>query len=1051
MQNNYLLVLLISLFSSSLLAQWAGRGSDLPYTNTIILGIDAIDENTAWGVPYNTITFAPSPSVTRTTDGGATWIVMEDIEPNEANYSPLSIFAFSAEEAWVSMYNINANAFGYIYHTDDGGATWDKQNSAFGDQAPLGVHFWDENNGFAFGNNGPGAAPREIKAYTTSNGGDDWEQVTLPNLSNLDPLTITSANGIFEVFDETIWIGTGAGNILKSEDMGETWELIDVGLNNRAINNIAFKDELNGVCVSVLTTNITFTSNLVLYTSDGGQTWTEGKVKSGPQITSIAYVPGTKNTYFGSASYFGDKTSFYSIDGGKHWKEVRTPALASVDFVSEDVAWAGGNIDQGGMYKLTSSFANDHVNVSTYAGFGKERLIDTEDKAHNTGFWNPKSMAMDADGNLYVADAYNGAIRKIDTDGNLTTIFDELNVFNRPEGLAFDSNGDLYFSDLGQNDIIKIALADGSLTATTYAGTGEEGDEDGPALSATFTTISEMVFDADDNLYVADNNSIRKISSTGEVSTLAGSTETGFMDGTGSEALFNFIWGMTMGPDNHLYVTDIANCAVRRVSLTGDVTTIAGNGFPGYNNGDGSGAQFYYPEGIAADAAGNLYVGDGKNGLIRKVDTDGNVSDVAGIYENVFSFLTVGEKVVNGDGAAARFGRSRSLMMKPDGHLLVSGWDNDVIRELELGGASHALVVREVDILKPFETDIRKHAAPLIFSTNIENISEYDQADIEFSVDVKLNNLSVYTQTSEAQTIAANSNADFSFSEVFFPMDTGTYKITMRVKTPNEGTIYELYDEHFVSDTSVIAHDSYFYYAADAEQFLGQGTGSTGLQYDFAYADTLEGFYVLCNVDSMTEVLFEILTVNDDELEVLHFETRVFDEDFNGWYYVELEEPLALTPGSYVFGAGDLTEEGSFVQAYDNNANTQKAWLRSADNGVPDWTLMHPLFGLPNGVCAPMFHPKLVNSTISNLIDIPLDALHTNVYPNPFQRQLTLSFDEIADYSCRVTDAKGTLITTFEVQQQSLKSIELPNLPTGTYFLHISDGKQEITKRVVKQ
>ncbi len=200
-------------------------------------------------------------------------------------------------------------------------------------------------------------------------------------------------------------------------------------------------------------------------------------------------------------------------------------------------------------------------------------------------FGGVDDIAIDPEGNMFVADGENRSIRKVDTDGNVTTL-----------------------------------IGDGP-------GSGPSTLVDGDLAEATVKKAMGLVFNQTGDLFFTDAGfyKVRKIGSDGQVTTLAGNTS-GFKDGTGTEARFGLLAGITMDPAGNLYVVDEGNHSIRRVTPEGMVTTLAGNGTKGVTNGKGENARFNAPTGITIDKGGNLYVADTGNGRIRKITPDGVVS-----------------------------------------------------------------------------------------------------------------------------------------------------------------------------------------------------------------------------------------------------------------------------------------------------------------------------------------------------------------------------------------------------------------------------------------
>ena len=167
-------------------------------------------------------------------------------------------------------------------------------------------------------------------------------------------------------------------------------------------------------------------------------------------------------------------------------------------------------------------------------------------------------------------------------------------------------------------------------TVTTLAGSGEEGSNNGVGANATFHEPYGVVVDSRRNVYVTDsyNHLIRKINSAGVVTTFAGSGIQGSTNGTGTAASFSFPSGIAIDANNNLYVSESPG-RIRKITPSGVVSTLAGSTIPGYVDATGTNAQFEYPRGLAVDASGNVYVSDGSNHRIRKITSGGVVTTIA--------------------------------------------------------------------------------------------------------------------------------------------------------------------------------------------------------------------------------------------------------------------------------------------------------------------------------------------------------------------------------------------------------------------------------------
>lgn len=275
--------------------------------------------------------------------------------------------------------------------------------------------------------------------------------------------------------------------------------------------------------------------------------------------------------------------------------------------------------------------------VSSLAGFASSSG-STDGNGSVAKFDNPKGIVVDASGNVFIADSNNHTIRKITPTGTVTTLAGLAKTsgssdgtgasarFSYPIGLALDPAGILYVADAGNNTIRKIIIS--ASAVTTIAGTpGEAGYLDASGLSARFNYPSGLAVDAMSNIYVADtgNNAIRKITGLGSVTTVAGApgSSTPHLDGSGSVARFYNPHGIAVDSIGQIYVADTGNHVIRKISLLGEVATIAGspgvNGYLGNIDGSGSVAKFNSPKGIVFDSAGQIFVTDTGNFLIRKI------------------------------------------------------------------------------------------------------------------------------------------------------------------------------------------------------------------------------------------------------------------------------------------------------------------------------------------------------------------------------------------------------------------------------------------------
>jgi sugar lactone lactonase YvrE len=302
-------------------------------------------------------------------------------------------------------------------------------------------------------------------------------------------------------------------------------------------------------------------------------------------------------------------------------------------------------------------------------------------------FSAPVGAAVDWVGNVYVADTHNHTIRKITPDGIVTTLAGTAGEYGNvdgighaarffsPMGLALDRAGNVYVADIGANTIRKISY--GGLVTTLAGASGPAGGADGTGDLARFNGPVALAVDEAGNVYVADrgNHTIRKIAPNGEVTTLAGlAGASGSADGTGNQARFNWPTGLAVDLTGKVYVGDSGNSTIREITPDGEVTTLAGMaGVAGSADGTGAHAQFHFPNGLAVDGAGSVYVADTGNNTIRKIASGGVVTTLAGTAGVTGN--------ADGTGVAARFSNPIGVAIDGAGSLYVADTNNDTIRK----------------------------------------------------------------------------------------------------------------------------------------------------------------------------------------------------------------------------------------------------------------------------------------------------------------------------------------------------------------------------------
>jgi sugar lactone lactonase YvrE len=331
--------------------------------------------------------------------------------------------------------------------------------------------------------------------------------------------------------------------------------------------------------------------------------------------------------------------------------------------------------------------------ISTYAGTGTQGFSGDGGPATAAQLLGPGGVALDPAGNFYIADRNNDRIRRVTPGGTIATYAGSGSLGFAGDGgpataarlnmslggVALDSSGNLYIAD-SLNERIRKVTPGG--TISTYAGTGTEGfsGDGGPATAAHLDRPDGVAVDSAGNLYIADsgNSRIRKVTPGGTISTYVGNGGygEGFLgDGGPATAAHIRPRGVALDSAGNLYITDFAR--IRKVTPGGTISTYAGTDTPGFagDGGPATAAQLSFPQGVALDSAGNLYIADSNNNRIRKVTPGGTISTYAGTGLNGFS----------GDGGpaiAAQLWIPVGVALDSAGNLYIADQENQRIRKV---------------------------------------------------------------------------------------------------------------------------------------------------------------------------------------------------------------------------------------------------------------------------------------------------------------------------------------------------------------------------------
>ncbi len=332
--------------------------------------------------------------------------------------------------------------------------------------------------------------------------------------------------------------------------------------------------------------------------------------------------------------------------------------------------------------------------INTIAGTGVGGYTGDGGQATNAKLYYPTGVVIDAVGNLYIADYNNQCIRKVTASGVITTVAGTGTLgyggdggaataakLNYPFGVAVDAAGNLYIADYSNQRIRKVTT---SGVISTYVGNGTQGvlGDGGAATAAELTNPYGVAFDAIGNLYIADaSNRIRKVTTTGIINTIAGNGTAGYSGdgGVATAAELNFPDGVAIDAIGNVYIADYSNQRIRKVTSAGIISTVAGTGTAGYA-GDGAiatAAELYWPNGVATDATGNLYIADYNNNRIRMVNTLGIISTIAGNG-------IPGHTGDGGQATAAEIQGPAGVAIDAVGNLYIGDQSNNKVRKIAL-------------------------------------------------------------------------------------------------------------------------------------------------------------------------------------------------------------------------------------------------------------------------------------------------------------------------------------------------------------------------------
>jgi hypothetical protein len=459
-----------------------------------------------------------------------------------------------------------------------------------------------------------------------------------------------------------------------------------------------------------------FSPNVVVGTTSAAQTVTLAMQSAGTLSSINVLTNGTAGLDYSAAggscaagtSYnVGDRCTVAVLFTAKY-PGTRSGAVVLLDGSGNPMATAyltgigTGPLSVATAGEITTIAGNGHLSTGTVTG----------SQAVNAVIHEPLGEAVDGAGNVYYTDSGNSLIGKVDLSGNLTIVagtgtagyspngtLATSAALNTPSAIVLDGAGNVFFADSGNSVVREVVAATGLIQTVAGNGTAGYTGDGGAATSATLNHAEGIAFDANGNLFISDtgNNVIRKVSAAdGTISTIAGNG-TGDFGGDGglaTSAMLNQPWGISFGTDGSLYVSDFLNNRIRKIDTTGKISTVAGIGGADYT-GDGSlatSAALDHPASVVVDAANDLFIADSENNVVRKVN---GATQIITTLAGDGSSSSFGDGI-DADNTAVALNKVYGLCLDASGNLFIA--DRLGLKVREVYGALARIEFKDIKV-----------------------------------------------------------------------------------------------------------------------------------------------------------------------------------------------------------------------------------------------------------------------------------------------------------------------------------------------------------------